>query len=97
MPPIVAGQTALDTHNVASAWNKALLDNSARPSGALVYAADGANMTDTQFDRLKGELPSAFQGSANAGRPILSASDTFPLIRRRNAHGRISPASAGKN
>ena len=34
MPPLAAGQSALDTHNVASGWNKALLDNSARPSGA---------------------------------------------------------------
>ena len=51
MPPLAAGQSALDTHNVAAGWNKALLDNSARPSGALVYAADGANMTDAQFDR----------------------------------------------
>ena len=71
MPPLAAGQSALDTHNVASGWNKALLDNSARPSGALVYAADGANMTDAQFDRLKEELEQAFQGPVNAGRPIL--------------------------
>jgi len=71
LPPLMAGQAALDTHNVACAWNKALLDNSARPSGALVYAADGANMTDQQFDRLKEELEQAFQGAVNAGRPIL--------------------------
>jgi HK97 family phage portal protein len=71
MSPLAAGQMALDTHNVAGSWNKALLDNSARPSGALVYSSDGANMSDTQFDRLKDELESAFQGSMNAGRPIL--------------------------
>jgi HK97 family phage portal protein len=71
MSPLSAGQMALDTHNVAGSWNKALLDNSARPSGALVYSSDGANMSDTQFDRLKDELESAFQGSMNAGRPIL--------------------------
>ncbi len=71
MAPLSAGQMALDTHNVAGSWNKALLDNSARPSGALVYANDGANMSDTQFDRLKEELENAFQGSMNAGRPIL--------------------------
>ncbi len=71
MSPLSAGQMALDTHNVAGSWNKALLDNSARPSGALVYANDGANMSDTQFDRLKEELESVFQGSMNAGRPIL--------------------------
>ncbi|MEK8091940.1 phage portal protein [Methylocystis sp. IM3] len=36
--PLPAAQVALDTHNAASFWNKALLDNSARPYGALVYA-----------------------------------------------------------
>ena len=71
MAPLAAAQVALDIHNSASAWNKALLDNSARPSGALVYAAGGNNMTDEQFDRLKDELENAFSGAMNAGRPIL--------------------------
>jgi HK97 family phage portal protein len=71
MAPLQAAQIALDTHNAASAWNKALLDNAARPSGALVYTADGGNLTDEQFERLKGELEAHFQGAANAGRPIL--------------------------
>ena len=71
-PPLAAAQVALDTHNAASFWNKALLDNSARPSGALVYAGpDGAHLTDEQFTRLKEELEENFSGSANAGRPLL--------------------------
>jgi phage portal protein BeeE len=38
-----AAAMAVDTHNAAATWNKALLDNSARPSGALVYdAAEGS-------------------------------------------------------
>jgi len=69
--PLSAAQVALEMHDSASRWNKALLDNSARPSGALVYGASEQNMSDEQFDRLKGELESAFQGSSNAGRPIL--------------------------
>lgn len=69
--PLAAARVALDIHAAASAWNKALLDNSARPSGALVYAAGGANMTDEQFDRLKEELETTFSGALNAGRPIL--------------------------
>ena len=40
MRPSRRRPTAIDTHNAAGAWNKALLDNSARPSGALVYAAE---------------------------------------------------------
>ncbi len=70
--PLEAAHVALDIHNAASAWNKALLDNAARPSGALVYAAgDAASLTDQQFDRLKAELETNFQGAANAGRPLL--------------------------
>ena len=69
---IEAAATALDVHNAASAWNKALLDNSARPSGALVYAAgEGRNLSETQFERLKEELAQQFEGARNAGRPML--------------------------
>jgi HK97 family phage portal protein len=70
--PLAAAQVALDTHNAASFWNKALLDNSARPSGALVYSGpDGAHLTDEQFTRLKQELEENFSGADNAGRPLL--------------------------
>ncbi len=72
LPPLAAAHMAIDTHNAAGFWNKALLDNSARPSGALVYgAADGAQFTDAQFGRLKSELEDSFSGAANAGRPLL--------------------------
>jgi HK97 family phage portal protein len=70
--PLEAAQTALDTHNAAGQWNKALLDNSARPSGALVYAPkEGGNLTDEQFDRLKAELEDGYSGAKRAGRPLL--------------------------
>ena len=39
LAPIEAAAVAVDTHNSAARWNKALLDNAARPSGALVFAA----------------------------------------------------------
>lgn len=71
MSPIEAAATAIDIHNAASGWNKALLDNSARPSGALVYAASNGQMTDEQFARLKSELETSFQGARHAGRPLL--------------------------
>jgi HK97 family phage portal protein len=67
-----AAAGAVAIHNAATRWNKALLDNAARPSGALVYAGpDGANLSPEQFDRLREELEAAFQGAANAGRPML--------------------------
>jgi HK97 family phage portal protein len=71
LAPLEAAQQSLDLHNAASRWNKALLDNSARPSGALVYSAGAGTLTQQQFDRLKEELELAFQGAANAGRPMV--------------------------
>lgn len=63
---------AASVHNRALRWNKALLDNAARPSGALVYEpGDGSSLSGEQFDRLKSELAEQFSGSANAGRPLL--------------------------
>jgi HK97 family phage portal protein len=67
-----AAAVAVDTHNAAAKWNKALLDNAARPSGALVYAGpEGQVLSDDQFERLKRELEEQYQGTANAGRPLL--------------------------
>ncbi len=73
MSPIEAAAFAVDIHNAAGTWNKALLDNAARPSGALVYrGAEGhANLSEDQFDRLKRELAENYQGAINAGRPLL--------------------------
>ncbi len=70
LSPVAAAGDAIDIHNTATQWNKALLDNAARPSGALVYTADG-QLTGEQFDRLKQELAQSFQGARNAGRPML--------------------------
>jgi HK97 family phage portal protein len=67
-----AASGAIAAHNAAAKWNKALLDNAARPSGALVYeTAEGSGLSAEQFDRLKGELADSFQGAGNAGRPML--------------------------
>ena len=70
--PLHAAALAIAIHNAAGQWNKALFDNAARPSGALVYRGrDGQRLTDEQFDRLKEELKENFQGARNAGRPLL--------------------------
>ncbi len=42
LAPIEPAAVAIDTHNAGSKWNKALLDNAARPSGALVYSGPKA-------------------------------------------------------
>lgn len=70
--PLAAAQVALDLHNAAGRWNKALLDNSARPSGALVYQPkEGGNLSTDQYQRLKVELDEGYSGPMRAGRPLL--------------------------
>ncbi|TIX49387.1 phage portal protein [Alteraurantiacibacter aquimixticola] len=68
-----AAAPAVAIHNAAAEWNRALLENAARPSGALVYegGADTSGLTNDQFDRLKAELTAAYAGGGNAGRPML--------------------------
>jgi len=71
--PMQAAATAVDVHNSASRWSKALLDNAARPSGAIIYkGAEGQGaMSNDQYDRLVSEMESHHQGARNAGRPML--------------------------
>ncbi|MFL6845662.1 MAG: phage portal protein [Allosphingosinicella sp.] len=65
-----AAAGAVAIHNSATRWNKALLDNAARPSGAL--SLDGEGVLDPeQHERLLGELERHFSGARNAGRPLL--------------------------
>ncbi|MFA7432290.1 MAG: phage portal protein [Gemmobacter sp.] len=73
LAPLQAAAVAIDVHNSASRWSKALLDNAARPSGAIVYrGADGASaLSQDQYDRLVSEMESHHQGARNAGRPML--------------------------
>ena len=68
-----AAASAIDVHSAAARWSKALLDNAARPSGAIVYkGSDGtAGLSTDQYDRLIAEMESQHQGARNAGRPML--------------------------
>ncbi|TCP33600.1 phage portal protein [Sphingomonas sp. BK235] len=69
---LAAAAPAVAIHNAAASWSKALLDNAARPSGALVYdARDGATLSPDQFRRLRDEMDAGFAGASNAGRPLL--------------------------
>jgi HK97 family phage portal protein len=71
MGSLGAAAGAIAIHNAATRWNKALLDNAARPSGALVYDAGEGALSAEQFARLKAEMEAGFAGAANAGRPML--------------------------
>jgi HK97 family phage portal protein len=66
--PVEAAAYAIDQHNEAMKWLQALLQNSARPSGALV---SGEALTDEQYNRLKAQMEGQYQGGKNAGRPML--------------------------
>ena len=62
-----AAAGAVAIHNAATVWNKALLDNAARPSGALVFDAGeaGGPMSAEQFDRIKAEMAQAEEEGAD--------------------------------
>jgi phage portal protein BeeE len=68
--PARAGTYAIDQHNESMAWMQALLQNSARPSGALVMK-DGETLSDENYARLKAQTEEQYQGAKNAGRPML--------------------------
>ncbi len=62
------GAKAIDQHNEAAKWLMALLQNSARPSGALVSSGEvGAD----SFQRLQAQIQDQYSGAQNAGRPML--------------------------
>ncbi|WP_170363228.1 phage portal protein [Ruegeria arenilitoris] len=71
--PLQAAAMAIDVHNSASRWSKSLLDNAARPSGALVWkGGDGQGvMAEEQFRRLSDEIEANYRGARNAGRPMV--------------------------
>lgn len=72
-----AAAYGIDRHNAAAAHNKALLDNGARPSGALVFAPvkgpDGAEIAAPQpvLDAARKELVDQHGGPVNAGKPMV--------------------------
>ncbi len=68
LSPISAAAFPIDIHNAASGYGKALLDNVARPSGALSTDKD---LSDEQFQRLKTEVNDNMMGRDNAGRPAV--------------------------
>jgi HK97 family phage portal protein len=75
LSPIEAAAYSIDQHNQAAIWNQALLQNGARPSGALTLqpGPDGMPpmLTESQRQELKRAMDEAFSGSKNAGRPLL--------------------------
>jgi len=74
MSPIEAAGWSIDQHNESSKWNKSLLQNGARPSGAMVYKPSGvigATLTAEQYELFKKQLEEKMQGGNNAGTPLI--------------------------
>jgi HK97 family phage portal protein len=67
---IESARFAIDQHNQASEWNQALLQNSARPSGALIVKNE-SYLNEKQFSRLKNEIEQKFSGTINNSRPMI--------------------------
>lgn len=71
------GAYGIDRHNAAAAHNKALLDNGARPSGALVFKpvelADKSKVTapEPTIAAAEAALKARHGGPENAGRPMV--------------------------
>ncbi|MEE4384172.1 MAG: phage portal protein [Pseudomonadales bacterium] len=74
MSPLEAAAYAADQHNAAGKWNLGLLQNGARPSGALKYSpreGDQPHMPEDQFRRLRATLDEQGAKSNRTGRPLL--------------------------
>ena len=71
LSPIEVIARQVDMARFAELWTISLLENEARPSGALVLPA-GIILTDNQREKLRDEIRQRYQGYANAGNvPIL--------------------------
>ena len=74
MSPLEAAALGVDIHNDGQRWNKRLIENGARPSGALVVqGGEGQTgaLSDEQYIRVKQMIDEQFSGPDNAGRPML--------------------------
>ena len=78
--PLQAAAVEVDQHNLASKHNINLLNNGARPSGAVIFkpkddAGFNVNLTESQRQQLLTDLNNRFAGTQNAGRPMLLEGD----------------------
>ena len=80
LSPLSAAAVEIDQHNLASKHNINLLDNGARPSGAIIFKPTDetgvvTNLSESQRQQLKTDLKNRFTGANNAGRPLLLEGD----------------------
>ena len=80
LSPIQSAATDIDQHNLANKHNVNLLQNGARPSGAVIFKPKdptGAQiqLSDLQRNQLMNDLTQRFSGTGNAGKPMLLEGD----------------------
>ncbi len=80
LSPLVAAASNIDSHNLTNRHNVSLLQNGARPSGAVIFKPKdetGATvqLSDTQRAQILADMETRFSGSGNAGRPMLLEGD----------------------
>ncbi|MDA9163553.1 phage portal protein [Rickettsiaceae bacterium] len=66
-----AAAKPIHLHSKIMDWNKSLLKNAARPSGALIFQDGNGYLTDEQFERLQQQFYDNFSGSSNSGKPLI--------------------------
>ncbi len=64
-------EKTLNLYNKILDWNISLLQNTARPSGALSFKDPHTELTEEQFERLKEQFTENFAGSYNSGKPLI--------------------------
>ena len=80
LSPMSAAAVEVDQFNMSSKHNINLLQNGARPSGAIIFkpqddAGFAVNLTESQRQQLLTDMNNRFAGSKNAGRPMLLEGD----------------------
>jgi len=80
MSPIQASSVDIDQHNLANKHNVNLLQNGARPSGAVIFkpkdeTGGSVQLSENQRSQLQSDINSRFAGTGNAGRPMLLEGD----------------------
>ncbi|MAL08367.1 MAG: phage portal protein [Maricaulis sp.] len=80
LSPLVSAATNIDSHNLTNIHNVSLLQNGARPSGAVIFkpkdeTGSSVQLSDSQRAQIIKDMESRFAGTGNAGRPMLLEGD----------------------
>ena len=80
MSPMQASSVDIDQHNLANKHNVNLLQNGARPSGAVIFnpkdeTGGNVQLSDVQRNQLMNDVNQRFSGTGNAGKPMLLEGD----------------------